>query len=179
MFSKQLIIRSLGLIVGSFILGFLILAWLRNDIAAQASKAQLLKADISRDSNLLPALATLKDSAEKASVHEKRLLGLLPEKDTLIDFRSFLTALGNQRVVATSFSFEGVGSPTGQGNLGSIGFSLDMTGSLSGIEGLLQDIETKPRSYLLAFDTFSFSKSEAGYRGVFRGRLFYRETTLR
>jgi len=177
MASKKSLIRSACIILGSFILAFAAMAWFRYDIAAQAARAQLRKIELNRQSNLAPTLAILRNDAERASVYERRLAGLLPQKDALIDFRNFLEALAVQRRVTTNFAFQGVGSGLGQGDLASIPFSLEISGSLANIQGLLEDIEVKPRSYLLALEDFDLSAVADGYRANFRGKLFYKEST--
>jgi Tfp pilus assembly protein PilO len=176
MISKRNLIRSAAIILGSFLFGFLAMWWLRYDIEVQSNNAERIKTRIDRDINLVANLARLKSDAQKASAYEKRLSSLLPQKDRLIDFRNFLEALASQRKVTTSFSFEGLGGPSNEGGISSIGFSLEMTGALSSIEGLIQDLEEKPRSYLLAFDSFDLSESSGSYRVLFRGKLFYKET---
>ena len=176
MTARKNLLRSLAIIVASFVIGFSVLWWLQNDIATQAAKAEEMKIGAARESDLIGVFATLKNDAGKANAYERRLAGLLPPKDKLLDFDNFLEVLGNQHRVSTNFSFDGEGTPTGDGNVGSINFKLEVTGPLSGIQGLLEDLELKPRSYLLSFDTFTVSLVDEGYRAVLRGKIFYKES---
>ncbi len=170
------LIKNIAFILVSFLIASVILWWLRSDIQAQSEKALSLRQELGADADLAVSFAALKSQGEKAAVFENRLSSLLPVSDKLIDFRRFLEVLGSQRGVSTNFSFEGAGSSGEKGKPSSIGFSLEMSGPLSGIQGLLNDIEVNPKSYLLSLDTFDLSKTEAGYRVIFRGKLYYQET---
>lgn len=169
------LIKNIAFIVASFVIAGVVLWWLRYDIQVQSEKALSLRQELGADADLAVSFAALKNQAERAEVFEKRLSGLLPVSDKLIDFRGFLEVLGNQRGVVTDFSFEGAGVVGEQGKPSAIGFSLEMSGPLSGIQGLLDDIEVNPKSYLLSFDAFDLSKKETGYRVIFRGKLYYQE----
>lgn len=170
------LIKNIAFIVASFVIAGVVLWWLRYDIQVQSEKALSLRHELGADADLAVSFAALKNQAEKAEVFERRLAGLLPVSDKLIDFRGFLEVLGNQRGVTTDFSFEGAGVAGDEGKPSAIGFSLEMSGPLSGIQGLLNDIEVNPRSYLLSFDAFDLSKKEGEYRVIFRGKLYYQET---
>ncbi|MEK7187844.1 MAG: hypothetical protein AAB691_03310 [Patescibacteria group bacterium] len=174
MVSKKVFIRSVVVIIVSLIVGFLGLVWFRYDIESQSAKVQLLKNTIARRVQLVPLLSVLESEAEKANMYDEKLSRLLPGKDRLIDVRDFLESLASQRGVTLQFAFQGEGGPTSSGGLSSISFSLVMSGPLSGIMGFLQDIESKPRAYLLALDTFELSRGDQ-YQATFKGRLFYKD----
>ena len=174
MTSERDLIRSLAIIVGSFVIGGIIFLFLRYDIENESLKVQKIKAQANRETELTVLFSKLKTQADEARPYEERFAKLLPEQDRLIDFRNYLDVLASQRGVATTFTFDGSGTPGSEGAPGYIGFSLELSGNLVNIEGLLEDIEGKPRAYLLSVDSLALSKSQDGYHGVFRGRLFYK-----
>src|SRR3989344_1280845 len=137
MTSERDLIRSLSIIIGSLVVGGLLLVWLRHDIETQSVNVQRIKAQANKESEFVVLFSKLKTQAQEARPYEERFSKLLPDQDRLIDFRNYLEALASQRRVVTNFAFDGPGTPGSDGTPGTIGFSLDMSGSLSGIQGLL------------------------------------------
>lgn len=175
-FRRELILNAAVMIV-SFMVAGLILWWFRGEINFQADQVETARLTIARQAGLFGSLANLKQQVEIARGYEEKLSRLLPIKDQLINFPRWLEGLALQRQVNARFSFEGATVEATTETPGSVGFSLDLTGTLSAIQGLLRDLEVAPRAYFLKFNDFDLNRSGESYHFSAKGNLFFRLAT--
>lgn len=151
-----------------------IIGWLALDIEAQAGRIAEDRILLRDRTASVAALAELKMRAPQALAYEQKLNAFLPAQEQLLDFPRTLDNLARVRQVALNFAFQG-GQTAPQGDTpGSVGFSLDITGTFEDIQGFLKDVELEPPRFLAAFDSFDVMRSGEDYRFLGQGRVFFK-----
>jgi len=119
-------------------------------------------------------LAELKQADQESARYKKAMGKLLVSKDQLIDFGNWLDGLARVRQIAMDFSFSGSEVAPQENLPGYINFSLDIAGPLDALTSFLKDIELQATRFLVNLDGFNAVRSDAGYRIVTNGKVFFK-----
>jgi Tfp pilus assembly protein PilO len=171
-FTKQLWI-NIGIIIGGFVVLGIGLSLFGSDITAKSAQVVADKMLIAQRTSSVTNLATLKATAAQADEFFKRMNLFLPVQDQLFSFPQYLTTLGSQHQLIVNVAFQGAPTQPTQTRAGSIGFAVDLTGSLNNIKAFFSDIESRGTKYLVNFDAIDLSAAGDGYHGIINGRVFF------
>lgn len=149
--------------------------WLAGKIEKDAGRAALTQASVAGYSRAVAILAELKSKSSEVESYGSRLNALLPGKDDLIEFPKFLEEQGRIRQVSVKFAFQGGAATEPQGNQpGSVGFTLDVTGSYERLKSFFEGMETGSAKFMTVLDSVDMNLSGNEYRVTAQGRAFFK-----
>lgn len=171
-FKKQLWI-SFGIIAASAVIAGIavfILAGRVGSITDSITATRNALADQSAETGIL---AEMKTDAQTAAGYQNALGKLLPTQDSVISFSDQVKQLAQQNGVTVSFAFQGNTVPAAGAVPGSIGFTLNASGSLSNLRSFLEEIEVRAPVFLSEIDTLDLSPGGSGYILAAAGKVFF------
>jgi hypothetical protein len=173
-FRRHILIYS-GIISGSAL--FLILGglWISQSIAAHSQQIALQRSLVTGRAKSLEVLARLKQNSREVDAYAASMARLLPEREELLNFPRWLELFGRSSQVGLNFSYQGgaIAQPT-ETTAGFIGFNLEVIGSMDKLVQFVDELETKSRQYLVAFDAYDFTRQNDQYRLIMTGKVFFR-----
>ncbi|MBI4085003.1 MAG: hypothetical protein HY432_00650 [Candidatus Liptonbacteria bacterium] len=172
-FRRELIIR-ISLIAGSLIAFAAIAYFLSGAIEGQAKKVSSDRTAINKRSQLIENLASQRITSEEVKKYQQAINLLLPQKDDLVNFSSWLDGLSRVRQISMNFSFSGEMVPSNDTSAGHIRFSLNANGEYANLMNFLRDIEAKAPRYTTVFDDFDLKRAGGNYSIIIGGRVFFR-----
>ncbi len=166
---------GLGLIVSGIVVFGALSFWLARKIESDANRAAVTQASVASYSRAVAILAELKSKATEVETYGNRLDALLPAKGDLIELPKFLEDRGRIHQVSVKFSFKGGPATEPQGTQpGSVGFSLDATGSSERLRNFMSDLETGSAKFMSVLDSLDVNLSGNEYRVTAQGRAFFK-----
>jgi hypothetical protein len=173
-FRRHILIYS-GIISGSAL--FLMLGgwWVSQSIAAHSQQIALQRSLVNGRAKSLEVLARLKQNSRDVDSYSVSMDRLLPEREDLLNFPRWLELFGRSSQVGLNFSYQGGGiSEPSEVTAGFIGFNLEATGSMDKLVQFVEELETKSRQYLVAFDSYDLTRQSDQYRLIMTGKVFFR-----
>ncbi len=172
-FRNSLLIGT-SIIVSSFIVFGVAAYFFSEAITAEAEKISEDRATINRNNQLISGLAEQKTIDPEVQKFTRAINLLLPTKDDLVNFSSWLNGLSRVYNIGVNFSFNGDAvSPEGD-VAGFIRFTLNASGNYSDLVNFLRDVEMKDPRYTVSFDGFDLKRSGGDYQAGVSGRVFFR-----
>ncbi|MDO8664848.1 MAG: hypothetical protein Q7K44_04905 [Candidatus Liptonbacteria bacterium] len=173
-FHKKLII-GISLIAGGFLAFGIIAYFVSGMVAAEAQNISLDRNMIRNHSDLIEGLAKQKSISPEVEKFAQAIDLILPPKDQLVNFSSWLDSLSRARNVSVNFNFGGETVPANGTDAGYIRFTLNISGDYAGVTDFLRDIELKSPKYTISFDDFDLKRNGVtDYRIITNGRVFFR-----
>ena len=171
-FKKQLTIQIVIASVAVVLFG-LFLYLFRANITHQVMLIGQVRANQAILSTSAENLSLLINDWGVAQQYMQQVETLVPHKDELVALSKDFDALARQHNVSLSFSFGEEQNPKNAKELGSIGFTANLGGSMNAITTFLSELEG--RYYAMKIDTLDFTFNEGAQRyDVFmRGKLFF------
>ncbi len=174
-FRKELIIGA-AIFFGGMLIITAGLYFLSNDITSKASTIVIDRALIGDRAQAIESLAGLKKNLSEAERYQKAIDKILVPQDQLIDFGRWLDGLARTRQVALSSAFDGTEVLPQAETLGSIGFSIDVSGALPNLLDFIRDVEVRSPRFLVDMVSFDMTRlSGSDYRATSRGRVYFKE----
>ena len=166
---------GISLIGGGFLAFGIIAYFFSGAIAAEAEKISLDRNLIRNHSDLIEGLAKQKVSSPEVDKFTQAIDLILPSKDQLVNFSSWLESLSRAHNVSVNFNFSGETVPANNMDAGYIRFSLNVSGDYIGVNDFLRDIELKSPKYTVSFDDLDLKRNSAtNYIVITNGRVFFK-----
>lgn len=166
---------GIGIILLSFAVFGVLSFWLESKIRQHSERASSLRTEVVNYSQALTSLAELRKRVGEVEKYRRQLETLLPAKEDLIEFPKFLEDQGRVRGVGIRFSFRGESAAEpGANQPGSIGFSIDATGSKEGLASFFRYLEGSSAKFISVLDSLDVNRSGSEYRAAVVGRVFFR-----
>lgn len=108
----------------------------------------------------------------KAKDYMNILNNVLPRRDSLIELRKEFQFLAAGDNVTMNFSFIG-DRQTSSPLIGSVGFSLNLSGSIDGIFEFIRKLDNF--QYLLSLDGLTFTRGAEKFDGAIKGLVFFKQ----
>lgn len=173
-FHRKLIIE-ISLIAGGFLAFGIIAYFVSGMVAAEAQNISLDRNMIRNHSDLIEGLAKQKASSPEVEKFAQAIDLILPPKDQLVNFSSWLDSLSRAHNVSVNFNFSGETVQANGADAGYIRFTLNISGDYAGVTDFLRDVELKSPKYTISFDDFDLKRNGiADYRVITNGRVFFR-----
>lgn len=111
---------------------------------------------------------------KKAKKYLDILYNIVPARDQLIDLRQEFQSLASKENLNFGFTFSpGDESSLAPGELGTVGFSINLKGNLDELLGFMQLLE-KFR-YLVALDSIVLNRSGSSVQMIINGQVYFRQ----
>lgn len=171
---RRELITGTAFIVGSFV-AFAIAAYFLTDmIATEADKISAGRDAIQSRAALIQGLAEQKSRSLEVKRVEQNINLILPTKDDLVNYQSWLDGLSRARQISTNFYFSGETVLPTDASPGYIKFVLNADGTYSSLVDFLRDVEFKSPHYTTKLDNFDMRKNGETYTAIVNGRTFFR-----
>jgi hypothetical protein len=165
---------SFGIIFSTIIISAIALYFLAGDITARASAIAGNRLKIVNQYDDLASYAEIKRDAPEAAQYKTAMDELLPTQEELIQFPQWLETTAGTYNVTTDFSFGAVAPAAASTTPGTAAFSLTVQGKNDDIISFLTYLESRASGFLLSFDSFDFSESDAGVKATVDGQIYFR-----
>jgi len=172
-FKRELII-SIAFIAGSMLIFAAAAYFLSDAITTKAEKISSERSSIQNRSDLIEGLAEQKASSPEVKKFQQDINLILPQKDDLVNYQSWLDGLSRVYQVSINFQFVGDTVPSNGTDAGYIRFSLDSNGSYMSLTNFLRDVEFKAPRYMTKFDDFDLKRNGDTYSASVNGKIFFR-----
>lgn len=172
-FRKRITLGVLS-IAGSVAAFGVLLYWMSGVLDSQTAKIVAARNAIEQQAQLVASLAALKTAKPEVEKYRQALDALLPVKDDLVNFPSWIDGLSRAHQAGATVAFKGKAVPAAENQAGSIGFSLDAQGIYGDLVDFLKDVEFKGPRYLVTLDNISIKRSGSAYHASVNGTVFFR-----
>ena len=170
---RRYLIVSITILLGSVAVCIALFLFLSNDLAVQAHAIAANRNTVEESAQALTLGTALARRAGEASHVLTAMNNLLPSKDALLEFPKWMSGIARGHNVVVRFSFQGDTTNPTATDPGSIGFSIDASGSHSDLSAFLEEVEAKSTSFLVTFSSLNFRKDSATYRASAHGKVFF------
>lgn len=171
-FKKKLFL-NIGITVGVvviFTIGILIFG---SNISADSEKIISTRKEVSDWTVSVQSYSAVRSQyTGKAKEYSEILEKVIPQKDELINLKKDFQYLASSEKLEMSFSFLGE-QGTNAPQLGSVGVSLTIQGSMEMISSFLQKLENF--RYLMGVESLTFDNREGKSNASIRGRIFFKK----
>jgi len=158
---------SLGIVAVILIANYFVFS----DISSRVSRIQELRRDTAFRVRAIDSLVVLKDESRRAAEYYNVLFNILPDTDSLFDFRRRLIALASDFGVKFTFAF-GNDSPGTDLTPGFAEFDANISGEEKNFIPLLKKIEEG--LYFIQFNSVDFDFANDKFNASMEGRIFSR-----
>ena len=172
-FKKQLLIRS-AIVAGTVVVAGVVVFFLAANLAVAADAITANRQTIMSQAEQLATLENLKQNAPVAEKYQAAMDQLLASQDGLLIFPGQIAALGQTDGVTSDFSFASDITPSGADSPGSVGFSIDATGSVVNVIAFMKDLEVSAPVLLSQIDSFNLAGGQSGYTLTVEGKVFFK-----
>ncbi|GEM_PF-2002118 len=176
-FHRDVIISVSSIVLAFAVLGG-ILFWLGGSIGSKVAKIAEGHGILYGRTRSIEALAEFRQSAPEIKKYGEDMSILLPAQDGILDFRRWLDDTARTHRVVAHSSFEGNTVPASDAAAGSIGFSMDATGSYGDIQGFFHELEETSKQFLLTLNAMTLLRSGPGTEDAFhataQGQMYFR-----
>jgi hypothetical protein len=165
---------SVSVIIGTLVASSVALYFLAGSIEATASAIGAARTQTATQNAELQDLANLKQGASVAATYQAVMDKLLGSQAALLTFPTQIDSLGRAHTVSTSFSFQGSPSLAAGTIPGSIGFSLDVSGSITNVLAFMKDLESSSPVLLSSLENVSVAGDSSSYTLTAKGMVFFK-----
>ena len=167
-------ILNLLVILGFVVFMTTMLTFLGKEIKDQTDVITTNRAKINTRIVSLAQLAELREDATKIQVPLIALESLLPTRDELISFPTYVRNLATEHGVSSSFSFSGSETPATPESAGNTRFGLEIIGPYQNIIDFIEVFENGELLVKLGSIDIS-SQGDGAFRGNTGGVIFFRD----
>jgi hypothetical protein len=171
---KQQVGIYLGIIVGSILVFFGAIFFLKNSIGSAIDTITADENTIANQNAAVTIFANLKMSVADARRYETAMGKLLATQDDLISFPSTVDSLGRKENINATFSFSGDPVSSTVSTPGRLGFTLAATGPVGNVVVFLKDLEVTAPVLLSEITSFDLSQNGSNYTLSAQGNLFFK-----
>ena len=172
-FRRELII-SISLIAGSMLVFGMAVYFLTDAITTKAQKISSDRTSIGNRSELIGGLAEQKASSPEVKKFQQEINLILPVKDDLVNYQSWLDGLSRVHQVSINFQFSGETAAAADSSPGYIKFVLSANGDYTGLTNFIKDVEYKDARFTTKFDDFDLKRSGNEYNISVDGKIYFR-----
>ena len=168
-FKKQLL-TQIGIALGTVLVFALFIILLNSDINKRIEQINKYRGDLAFRNQTIEVLSTAKSDLVRAQPLINNLEGLLPDKDSLVNFPRELEQIAKARKVDFGFGFgnEQAGSAEAPGF---IRFTMTAVGEYGALIAFLSDLEA--HHYFISLDTFDMTRQINGVYSVLSSGIIY------
>jgi len=148
------------------------------------AKSQMLKlsgriADvqslISQKRTIASQLINLREDKELAAQYETTINYLIPTNKQLFDLQKWLSNQAQAFGLGITFNYSGSEIEPEKGSLGTLPFSMKLSGDLGDVAVFLDFLENKTPQFLMSFDSLSVGAVQGGTNQVaLNGKVYFR-----
>lgn len=165
---------SVIFIAGSLLAFGIIAYFLSNAISAEADKISADRNSNQSRTELIEGLAEQKASSPDVKKYQQAINLILPQKDDLVNYQSWLDGLSRVHQVSINFQFTGNAVSSNNTEAGYIGFILNANGQYTNLTNFLRDVEFKDPRFMTKFDSLDLTRNGDTYGASINGKIFFR-----
>ncbi len=165
---------SISFIAGGALIFGIAVYFLSDNITAKAQKISSDRSSIENRSELIGGLAEQKASSPEVKKFQQQINLILPVKDDLVNYQSWLDGLSRVHQVSINFQFSGETAAASNSSPGYIKFILNANGDYTGLTNFIKDVEYKDARFTTKFDTFDLKRSGNDYNISVDGKIYFR-----
>lgn len=171
---RRELMMSISFIAGSALIFGIAVYFLSDNITVKAQKISSDRASIGNRSELIGGLAEQKASSPEVKKFQQQINLILPVKDDLVNYQSWLDGLSRVHQVSINFQFSGETAAASNSSPGYIKFILNANGDYTGLTNFIKDVEYKDARFTTKFDTFDLKRSGNDYNISVDGKIYFR-----
>ncbi len=165
---------SISFIAGGMLIFGIAAYFLSDNITAKAQKISADRISIGNRSELIGGLAEQKASSPEVKKFQQDINLILPQKDDLVNYQSWLDGLSRAHQVSINFQFSGETVAAANSTPGYIKFTMNANGDYTGLTNFIKDVEYKDARFTTKFDDFDLKRSGNDYNISVDGKIYFR-----